>query len=118
MMDHLMGGDQFVIEENGSNLSSGQRERIAIARALMRKPELVILDEATANIDLKSESCMLDSIAKMYPHMSIILITHRVAQMKKFDQIIVLKEGKLTGSGTHSQLLKSCGLYSELIMHE
>lgn len=107
-------GDSFVIEEGGVNLSSGQRQRIAIARALLKKPKLIILDEATSNLDIKTETEILSSIKKEMGDVTIMMISHRISSISKFDRIIVMQEGMVVDEGTHDELKDRCELYENL----
>ena len=114
MIDGSQTGDSFVIEEGGINLSSGQRQRIAIARALLKKPELIILDEATSNLDIKTEAEILSSIEKEMGDVTIMMISHRISSISKFDRIIVMQEGMVVDEGTHDELKDRCELYENL----
>lgn len=95
----------FYLQENGNNLSAGQRQRIALARGLLLKPQVIILDEATSSLDFATENRVLSNICKNYPDMTIIMIAHRLQSIKKFDQIYVISDGQVTECGTHEQLL-------------
>ena len=106
------------VEESGANLSSGQKQRIAIARALLRNPQLLILDEATANLDPRMESEILQEIAKQRPDMAILMITHRLSSMKCYDRIIYLQDGKTDGEGKHEELQNNCEAYRKFIADE
>ncbi|RYG01733.1 MAG: ATP-binding cassette domain-containing protein, partial [Chitinophagaceae bacterium] len=124
-ISRLLGIDQFVetmpghyythLEENGTNLSGGQRQRLAIARALYRDPEILILDEATSNLDARSENFVQAAFNWFLEQgKTLIIIAHRLSTIKNCDQIIVLDEGVLAGKGTHYELLENCAAYNEL----
>ena len=115
--------DAFLAEEQGldtqvgsrgSRLSGGQRQRLALARALLADSPVYIFDEAASNIDVESENDIMAEIRALAKEKTVILISHRLANVVDADCIYVLDKGAVAGSGSHSQLLKSCGVYQEL----
>lgn len=115
MLDDFSGIRQFVIEEGGTNLSSGQRQRVAVARALLKRPSLIILDEATSNLDIKAEAEMLTAIKREMEDVTVLMISHRIASVKKFDKIVVMQTGTVVGEGTHEELKADCREYRSLM---
>lgn len=115
LIDMLPGGLQFRIEEGGANLSSGQKQRIAIARALLRNPKLLIMDEATANLDSGMEEDLIKAVKRNQSDLAILMITHRISTIKSYDKIITLHGGQVVGEGTHSELLENCDAYRMLV---
>lgn len=100
--------------ERGSSFSTGQRQLISFARTIVRNPKVLILDEATANIDPQTEQSITRGLAKMRDDRTTIAIAHRLSTVQDADQILVLSHGRIAERGTHEELLKSGGLYSEL----
>ena len=102
------------IGEKGVRISGGQKQRIAIARALLYAPEILLLDEATSALDNESEKQILQNINKIMPDKTIISIAHRISSIESADNILVIDQGALAGSGKHNQLLKASEIYSLL----
>ena len=96
LIDNLPGGLQFHIEQGGLNLSKGQRQRISILRALIKNPKLLVLDEATSNMDAETERELIDSIMSYFKDITIITVTHNLSSIKDYDKIYVLENGKIT----------------------
>ncbi|WP_298928584.1 ABC transporter ATP-binding protein [uncultured Allomuricauda sp.] len=110
----LPGGYQYNVKERGTMLSSGQRQLIAFLRAYVSNPSILILDEATSSVDTYSEQLIQKATDKITEGRTSIIIAHRLATIKKADKIIVMDAGKIVETGTHQELLKNGGYYSDL----
>ncbi len=106
-LDHL-------IEEGGKNLSGGQRQRFTIARALVGKPEILILDDSSSALDYATDANLRKAIANLDYNPTVFIVSQRTASIVNADKIIVLEDGKIVGIGTHNELLNSCEVYSEI----
>lgn len=111
----LPQGYDTVIEERGSRLSGGQAQRIALARAFLKDAPLVILDEATANLDPETEMQLRDAIQTLMRDRTVLLIAHRLSTVTQADEILVINEGRIIEHGTHADLLSRNGLYHRLV---
>lgn len=107
-------GLDTVIDEKASNISGGQRQRLALARALLHNSQIYIFDEATSNIDVESENDIMAQITEIAKSKTVILISHRLANVVDADNIYVMQDGNTVESGTHTELLKNNGVYAEL----
>jgi len=116
--DRFENGLETVIGERGVKLSGGQRQRISIARALLAKPKIVILDEATSNLDTQSEAFIQKSLAVLMRNRTTFVIAHRLSTIQKADQILVIEEGDIVERGKHEELLKTKGRYHELYTYQ
>lgn len=106
------------LEENGANLSGGQRQRLAIARAMLKKPDILILDEATSNLDAITERALDRTINEFCKDLTTIFIAHRLSTIKNCDKIYVFEKGKMIESGTHRELIDLGGKYYELVKQQ
>ena len=125
--DHLMilqpHGDKAVdetaqsdaeIEQGGKNLSGGQRQRLTIARALVKKPEILILDDSASALDFATDAALRKSLRELDYHPTVFIVSQRTSSIQHADRIIVLDDGAAVGIGTHDELMKSCSVYQEI----
>ena len=108
-------GLDTMLNEKASNLSGGQAQRLALARALLHDSAIYIFDEATSNIDVESENAIMEVIEELAKKKLVILISHRLANVKKADQIYVMEHGEVVEAGNHSTLIKNKGCYAQLV---
>jgi len=116
--DRFDDGLDTLIGERGVKLSGGQRQRISIARALLARPKIVILDEATSNLDTQSEAFIQKSLNVLMQNRTTFVIAHRLSTIQKADQILVIEEGDIVESGKHDELIKAKGRYYELYTYQ
>ena len=116
--DRFENGLNTLIGERGVKLSGGQRQRISIARALLAKPKIVILDEATSNLDTQSEAFIQKSLAVLMKDRTTLVIAHRLSTIQKADQILVIEDGNIVEHGKHEELIKMKGRYFELYTYQ
>lgn len=108
------GGLDLPVAERGENLSGGQRQRLALARALLHDSPVYLFDEATSNIDVESENDIMEQILELAGTHTVLLISHRLANVVRADRIYVMEEGRVAESGTHRELLERGGVYAGL----
>lgn len=102
------------IEQGGTNVSGGQKQRLCIARALLKKPKVLILDDSTSAVDTKTDATIQRSFTEYIPETTKIIIAQRVSSVQHADQIVVLDDGKIAAVGKHEELLRSCAIYREV----
>ena len=112
--EQLEHGYDTVIGAAGENLSGGQRQRLALARAMVRDPEILILDEATSQIDLESEQLIHQALEHFAKDRTVIMVTHRLSTLELADRIVVMEQGRVVDLGTHEDLIAQCSLYQRL----
>lgn len=113
-IDALPGGFDYDLGQGGVNVSGGQKQRLCIARALLKKPKVIIFDDSTSAVDTKTDSLIRSALRKYAPDTTKIIIAQRIASVEDADKIIVMDEGKIVGIGTHSELIKSNEIYREV----
>lgn len=111
----LPQGYQTVIGENGSTLSGGERQRISIARALLKDAPVILLDEATASLDVENESAVQAALSRLVQNKTVLIIAHRMRTVASADHIVVLKDGKVAEQGTPAQLMEQKGFYHHMV---
>lgn len=107
-------GYDTYIEQGGTNVSGGQKQRLCIARALLKKPKILILDDSTSAVDTKTDSLIRKAFKEEIPDTTKIIIAQRISSVEDADKIIVLERGKINGVGTHEELLKNNEIYNEV----
>ena len=123
-MCRLAQADEFIekfpdkydtyIEQGGTNVSGGQKQRLCIARALLKKPKILILDDSTSAVDTKTDALIRRAFAEEIPDTTKLIIAQRISSVQDADQIIVLDGGRVNGVGTHEQLLETNEIYKEV----
>jgi ABC-type multidrug transport system fused ATPase/permease subunit len=111
-------GYQTVLGERGTKLSGGQKQRIALARALLANPRVLILDEATSNLDAESEAAVQQALARVREGRTTIVVAHRLSTVRDADRIIVIDGAKIVEQGAHDELMERRGTYHRLVEHQ
>lgn len=112
------GGLDYVLREKAANLSGGQKQRLALARALLHDSEIYIFDEATSNVDAESENDIMEVVKELAKNKTVLLISHRLANVVSADQIYVLKDGTVIEQGQHQELYNREGYYQKLFRQQ
>lgn len=111
----LPDGFQTVVGEGGATLSGGEKQRISIARCILKDAPIIILDEATASVDTDNESYIQEAISELVKGKTLLVIAHRLNTIQNADQILVIDNGQIAQQGTHEELLKQPGIYQEFV---
>ena len=114
----LPDGAESPIAQGGSNVSGGQKQRLSIARALARRPEILIFDDSFSALDYRTDAALRRAIAQSTEDMTVLIVSQRAGSIKQADEIIVLDDGRLAGMGTHEALMATCPVYREICLSQ
>ena len=109
---------QTEIAQGGANVSGGQKQRLSIARALVKKPPIYIFDDSFSALDFKTDAALRKALKEKTGDSTVLIVTQRVATIKNAEQIIVLDEGRMVGKGTHQELMETCEIYREIALSQ
>ena len=112
------GGLDYFIEQNGRNLSGGQKQRLTIARALVGRPDILILDDSASALDFATDARLRQALRALPYQATVFIVSQRVSSIRHADKIVVLDDGKMAAIGTHDELLKTCGIYKEIFQSQ
>lgn len=118
IVDQKDGGIKFLLHQGAKNLSGGQKQRLTIARAVIRKPEILILDDSSSALDYATDAKLRRALRENTAGMTVFLVSQRSSSIRYADKIIVLDDGKVAGMGTHEELLKNCEIYREICLSQ
>jgi len=113
-IEQMEGGLSAEISQGGTNVSGGQKQRLAIARALVKRPDIYIFDDALSALDFKTDSALRKALRKETGNSTMIIVTQRVSTIKNADQILVIDDGMIVGRGKHDELMQTCATYREI----
>jgi ABC-type multidrug transport system fused ATPase/permease subunit len=111
---HLPGGLDTLVGEQGLGLSRGQAQRVALARAFLKDAPILLLDEPTSGLDSKNERLVMSALEKLSSGRTVLMLTHRLANIEKADRIMVLEEGRIVEQGTYAELIEAGGVFQRL----
>jgi len=114
-VEEMEGGLDAPIEQGGTNVSGGQRQRLAIARAIVRRPEVYIFDDSFSALDFATEAALRRSLQAEVRDATVVIVAHRISTVLHADRILVLDEGSIAGIGTHRELMATCEVYREIV---
>lgn len=114
----LEGGEEAAVAQGGANLSGGQKQRLSIARAIARKPKILIFDDSFSALDYRTDAALRKRLASDLEGTTCLIVAQRIGTIRHADRIIVLDEGKIAGIGTHDELMKNCGIYREIALSQ
>lgn len=117
-VDKLPGKLDAPIAQAGANVSGGQKQRLSIARALARKPEILIFDDSFSALDYRTDASLRAGLARELSDTTCLIVAQRIGTIRHADRIVVLDEGRVAGIGTHDELMKNCGVYREIAMSQ
>ena len=117
-ISRLPEGLDTPISQGGTNVSGGQKQRLSIARALAKKPEIYIFDDSFSALDFKTDAALRKALKENIDKATMIIVAQRISTVVDAEQIIVLDEGKIAGKGTHEQLMKTCDVYREIALSQ
>ena len=117
-VEKLPGGPEGDVAQGGTNLSGGQKQRLSIARAIARKPEILIFDDSFSALDYKTDAALRKRLNTELKGTTCLIVAQRIGTIQHADQIIVLDDGEIAGHGTHEELLKNCDVYREIALSQ
>ena len=113
-VNKLPDGIETVLDQGGTNISGGQRQRLCIARALLKKPRVIIMDDSTSAVDVKTDRMIREAFSKEMPDVTRLIIAQRISSVMDSDMIVVMDGGKIVSTGTHEELLEKSDIYREI----